>query len=676
MHGRQFYPNPVPDSFYSGNEDPYSYLDGDHLREDYYAWTWGDALFVVIDPYWYTMTKPYTGNTGGGETSDTGSGDRWDWTLGLAQFDWLKETLESSDAKYKFIFAHHMVGGSDDYVRGGANPAHLVEWGGYNENGTTSGWDTRRPGWGSAPIHQILVANHVSAFFHGHDHQYAYEKRDDMVYQSLPSAGFSGNGFNIYSTGSGYTIQALPSPGHLRVTVGSDESTVDYVGTSSGTVNYTYTIEPEEIGPTHNLTLAVSPPGGGTTSPSLGTHAYAEDEVVNITANANPGYAFDSWTGEVADPDSASTTVTMDEDMTVTAHFVPTFTLTYTAGSGGSVSGISPQSVKSGEDGTQVTAVANAGYHFVRWSDNVLTASRTDTDVTANLSVSAEFAADALGVTVTQPSTVGPFGQGSSVSVAFTVSGAPATGMFHTYAYKGGTYYWLDSRAATGAVSYSFSWNVTQPVDSGYVIRTWYVDGSGNWLVSDDSSPTFAITTGTLPVPTVTAPSTSGPFSQGSSVSVAFNVAYAGTTGMFHTYAYKDGTYYWLDSRAATGAVSYSFSWNVTQPVDSGYVIRTWYVDGSGNWLVSDDSSPTFAITTGTLPVPTVTAPTTAGPFSQGSSVSVAFNVAYAGTTGYVPHLRLQRRHLLLAGQPGGHRGGLLQLQLDRDPTGGLRLRH
>ena len=83
----------------------------------------------------------------------------------------------------------------------------------------------------------------------------------------------------------------------------------------------------------------MSPRGGGTTSPAIGTHAYAEDEVVNITANANPGYAFDSWTGEVADPDSASTTVTMDEDMTVTAHFVPTFTLTYTAGSGGSSAG-------------------------------------------------------------------------------------------------------------------------------------------------------------------------------------------------------------------------------------------------------------------------------------------------------------------------------------------------
>ncbi len=61
----------------------------------------------------------------------------------------------------------------------------------------------------------------MSAFFHGHDHQYAYEERDGVVYQALPAAGFSGSGFGIYSTDSGYTIQALPSPGHLRVTVNS-----------------------------------------------------------------------------------------------------------------------------------------------------------------------------------------------------------------------------------------------------------------------------------------------------------------------------------------------------------------------------------------------------------------------------------------------------------------------
>jgi hypothetical protein len=252
---KKYYLNPVPDAFYSGNTDPYSYISGDHLREDYYAWTWGNALFVVIDPYWYTTTKPYTGG-GAGETSDPGSSNRWDWTLGLQQFNWLNRTLQDSTAKYKFVFAHHMTGGASDYGgRGGAVPANLVEWGGYNVNGVTWGWSANRPvsQWGSEPVEQILVDNHVSAFFHGHDHQYAYEKRDGIVYQSLPAAGFSGNGFNSYSLGT-YTFKVLPSPGHLRVTVTPLQATVDYVtcapgqGTN-GQISYSYTIAPSSNEP-------------------------------------------------------------------------------------------------------------------------------------------------------------------------------------------------------------------------------------------------------------------------------------------------------------------------------------------------------------------------------------------------------------------------------------------
>jgi hypothetical protein len=238
---KRYFPNPVPDAFYSGNTETDAALDGDQLHEDYYAWNWGDALFIVLDPFWYTTTKPYTGNTGGGETSDTGSGDRWDWTLGTNQYNWLKQTLENSTAKYKFIFMHNMTGGTDDYIREGAYAAPYCEWGGYNENGTTYAFNTRRPTW-DAPIHDMLVDNKVSAVFHGHDHQYAHEERDGIVYQSLPSAGFSGNGFNLYSESDPLTIRVLPSPGHLRVTVVPAQATVAYVQSSG--VTYSYTIAP------------------------------------------------------------------------------------------------------------------------------------------------------------------------------------------------------------------------------------------------------------------------------------------------------------------------------------------------------------------------------------------------------------------------------------------------
>jgi hypothetical protein len=98
----------------------------------------------------------------------------------------------------------------------------------------------------------MLVTNHVSAVFHGHDHQYAYEKLDAVVYQSLPAAGFSGNGFSIYSENDPLTIRVLPSPGHLRVSITPVAATVDYISSntsSNGQVSYSYNINPFQNGP-------------------------------------------------------------------------------------------------------------------------------------------------------------------------------------------------------------------------------------------------------------------------------------------------------------------------------------------------------------------------------------------------------------------------------------------
>ena len=71
----------------------------------------------------------------------------------------------------------------------------------------------------------------------------------------------------------------------------------------------------------------------------------------------------------------------MTANVSVTANFaINTYTLTYTAGANGSITGTSPQTVNYGADGSEVTAVPNTGYHFVNWSDGVLTAARTDTN--------------------------------------------------------------------------------------------------------------------------------------------------------------------------------------------------------------------------------------------------------------------------------------------------------
>ncbi|MEJ2691266.1 MAG: InlB B-repeat-containing protein, partial [Deltaproteobacteria bacterium] len=66
-------------------------------------------------------------------------------------------------------------------------------------------------------------------------------------------------------------------------------------------------------------------------------------------------------------------------------------TLIYTAGANGSIDGISPQTVNQGGSGSPVKAVPHEGYHFEGWSDGVATPERTDSDVTADLAVTAAF---------------------------------------------------------------------------------------------------------------------------------------------------------------------------------------------------------------------------------------------------------------------------------------------
>lgn len=211
---KAYFPNPVPDDFYSGDTTVDALVG---QRQSYYAWTWGDALFVVLDPYWNRPEPPEKG------------GD-WDLTLGRRQYEWLKQTLEQSTAKYKFVFSHNLVGGlnMNGPMRGGIEVAQYLEWGGHNLDGTW-GFEDARPGW-AMPIHQLLVANRVTAFFHGHDHLYAHQELDGVVYQEGPQPSARNLNLGSRATAYGYTHGTmLGGAGYLRVTVGPEGVRVDYV---------------------------------------------------------------------------------------------------------------------------------------------------------------------------------------------------------------------------------------------------------------------------------------------------------------------------------------------------------------------------------------------------------------------------------------------------------------
>ena len=211
----KYFPLPDPQGFYSGDQDTVSHVG---ILKDYYAFEWGNALFVVIDPYWHSEV-PVDNQPLAQEKQ--GKKDQWKITIGNEQYQWLKKTLENSKAKFKFVFAHHVMGTG----RGGVERAPYFEWGGKSPNGSNM-FKQNRPDW-ELPIHQLMVKNKVSIFFQGHDHLYAKQELDGVIYQSVPNpADDTHTAFNKEAYLSG---KILPNSGFLHVTVGAREVKVDYV---------------------------------------------------------------------------------------------------------------------------------------------------------------------------------------------------------------------------------------------------------------------------------------------------------------------------------------------------------------------------------------------------------------------------------------------------------------
>ena len=170
---------------------------------------------MVLDPYWNTPQSPeQSGN--------------WSLTLGREQYDWLKQVLRDSQARYKLVFIHHLVGGSTTEGRGGVEAAPYYEWGGRNADGS-AGFDERRPGWGE-PIHDLLVEHGVDAVIHGHDHFYCRQELDGLVYQLVPQPGSPILQPPRQAEEYGYLSGTiLPGSGHLRITVAPESLTVEFI---------------------------------------------------------------------------------------------------------------------------------------------------------------------------------------------------------------------------------------------------------------------------------------------------------------------------------------------------------------------------------------------------------------------------------------------------------------
>ncbi len=167
--------------------DPETYPEGGSEFGDYYGFSWGDALFLVLDVTGYNTSD---------HTIQSPIGRADDWTLGEVQKQWLHKRLSTSTARWKFLFLHHTVGGkagdelNSRYGRGGGRAAYTGE---------------------QALIHEWMKTYGVQALFYGHDHVFTDIPVDGIHYVCVGSAGApwkfteKETGYKTFWTPSGYT---------------------------------------------------------------------------------------------------------------------------------------------------------------------------------------------------------------------------------------------------------------------------------------------------------------------------------------------------------------------------------------------------------------------------------------------------------------------------------------
>ena len=230
--------------------------------------------------------------------------------------------------------------------------------------------------------------------------------------------------------------------------------------------------------------LTVSAGLGGTVA---GSGSYSHGSLAAITATPAAGYAFSSWSGEgVTEVNSSSTTVTMTNDLALTANFETAthlLTLSATPAQGGSVVG--GGSFAHGQVAS-ISAIPATGYSFTGWQGGVTdeNASSTSVSMTSPLSVTATFAplSRTLVLQSNPPDAgtlygAGTFDHGNDANVTAT----PAPGYLFLNWSGEGT---LDANASTTSVNMTADRNLTaqfqaashvltvspSPSEGGYVL--------------------------------------------------------------------------------------------------------------------------------------------------------------------------------------------------------------
>lgn len=207
-----------------------------------------------------------------------------------------------------------------------------------------------------------------------------------LNYETSANGSISGTTLQyVYEGEDGTAVEAVPDEGYHFVEWSdgiTDNPRTDLAVMEDVAVTASFAI--------NVYTLSYAAGDNGTLSGNLSQDVEHGNDGTAVEAIPNTGYHFVDWSdGSTENP---RTDLAVTEDLTFTANFaIKTYTLTYTAGDNGSITGTSPQEVDHGSNGSAVTAVPATGYHFAGWSDGGTDNPRTDENVTADIAVTANF---------------------------------------------------------------------------------------------------------------------------------------------------------------------------------------------------------------------------------------------------------------------------------------------
>ena len=179
-----------------------TYPEGGSPFEDYDAFTWGDALFVVLNVFTYTPSCHLL-------SFEPGLPD--DWTLGQTQLEWLRRTLANSRFEVEVPASSTTrsvetpaTNRTLPMAEGGGRAAHVGE---------------------QETVHQMMRDYGVQIFFYGHDHVFT-DMVVDGIHYSLP--GSAGAIWMFTAAETGYETSWRDS-GWARVDVTPDDVHVQFL---------------------------------------------------------------------------------------------------------------------------------------------------------------------------------------------------------------------------------------------------------------------------------------------------------------------------------------------------------------------------------------------------------------------------------------------------------------